>query len=121
MTIKEVDGIIYTRQGDTGYINISGFNPDINYNVYLQIYDEDGNFIGDQLEAQSNTSDTVRFFIPASVTDSLEVPAGEQYQIYYIGVKKAEVDTSYEDTVIPGFGEQKIMIVYRKVAEGPSD
>lgn len=119
MTIKEVDGIIYTYTGDTGYINISGFNPDINYNVYLQFTDEDGNFVGAQLSRQSGSSDTVRFFIPASLTDLLTVPAGEEYATYYIGVKKSEVGDTNEDTVIPKFGEKKPVIVYRKVAEGP--
>jgi len=119
MTIKEINGVIHIYKGDTGHIQVSGFNPDINYNVYFQISDEDGNFYGEQLVLQTGGSDSVRFYINPRLSDSLEVPAGEDTATYYIGIKKSEVGINNEDTLVPDFGKKKVLVVHRKYAEGP--
>lgn len=120
MALKEVDGKIYMYQGDTGHINIGGFNPQINYNVYLQISDEDGNFVGSQITATTGGSDTVRLYLNKTISDQLTVPEGDDFATYYIGVMKSEVGVDNEDTVIPDFGKKKPLIVFRKVVEGPT-
>ena len=120
MALKEVNGKIYMYQGDTGHIIIGGFNPDINYNVYLQISDEDVNFIGNQITQATAGSDTVRLYINKALSDQLTVPEGDDYATYYIGVMKSEVGVFNEDTVIPDFGKKKPLIVFRKVVEGPA-
>jgi hypothetical protein len=122
MAIKQDEnGIIHLFSGDTGHITINGLNPEINYNCYLQFSDEDGNFIGSQITSQSNYSSSVAFFVPKTVSDLLTVPAGEDYTTYYCGVKKAEVGSYDEDTIIPTYGGEKTVIVYRKVVEGPDN
>lgn len=79
------------NQGDDYEFNLSGFNPDNNYKVYIQFFDEDGNFVGNQLETTSNYSETVPIRLLASFTDLLTVPTGEDYQLYYMGGKKVEI------------------------------
>ena len=119
MTIQmDESGIISTFQGDTGEVIINGFNPDNNYDVYFAIRDENGNLIGQELKKVSNFSDRVVFFLPSSLTDLLTVPVGEDYVIYYYGVKKCEINTEKEDTLIPELGGQRPFIVYKKVVEG---
>ena len=119
MTISmDESGTISIFQGDTGEVIISGLNPDYDYNVYFGIRDENGVLMGDELSVQSNFSDTVTFMLPASLTDTLTVPVGDNYAIYYYGVKKNAVGTNEEDTLIPELGGQKPFIVYRKVVEG---
>ena len=121
MTIKEVNGVIHIFKGDTGHIKIAGFNPEINYNVYLQISDENGNFIGSQLNQATGGSTQVTFYITSALSDLLTIPAGEDTATYYVGVKKSEVGIGDEDTIIPEFGKKKLMIVHRKYAEGPAN
>lgn len=119
MTISMDDsGTISIFQGDTGSITVSGLNPDKNYYVYFAIRNENGELMGDELMVTSNNSPTVTFQLSASLTDSLAVPQGESYAIYYWGVKKNEIGSTEEDTLIPELGGQRTMIVYRKVVEG---
>jgi len=119
MTISmDENGTISIFQGDTGEVIISGFNPDNNYNVYFAIRNEDGALMGEELTLQSNFSDTVTFMLPATLTDELTIPVGDSYAVYYYGVKKNQVGTQEEDTLIPDLGGQKPFIVYRKAVEG---
>ena len=85
---------IQFNQGDEYIFRLNGFNPEHNYAIYIQMFDEDGNFVGQQLETTTNYSDSVEIVLPASYTDSLTVPTGEDYQLYYMGGKQAEITTS---------------------------
>lgn len=119
MTISmDESGTISIFQGDTGSITISGLNPDKNYYVYFAIRDENGDLMGEEIMVTSNNSPTVTFKLSASLTNQLTVPAGESYATYYWGVKKSEVGSTEEDTLIPDLGGQRVLIVYKKVVEG---
>lgn len=85
---------IQFNQGDEYIFRLNGFNPEHNYAIYTQMFDEDGNFVGQQIETTTNFSDSVEVVFPASYTDTLTVPVGEDYQLYYLGGKQAEIITS---------------------------
>lgn len=93
------------NQGDDYRFNLSGFNPDNNYKVYIQFFDEDGEFVGNQLEAETSHSDTIEIHLNAAFTDLLPVPAGEDYQLYYMGGKKAEIIENRQDLYAWKYGD----------------
>lgn len=112
------DGTISIFQGDSGEITIDGLNPDLNYYVYFAIRDENGALMGDEINVTSNNRESVTILLSPSFTNQLTVPEGENYQVYYYGVKLTPAGGIEENTVLPEMGGQLPFIVYRKVVEG---
>jgi len=111
------NGTITLIQGDSGELNISGFNNKINYDVYLAIKDTEGNPIIKELNAKSNFSDTVIFVLTSDITNMLTVPANKDFEIYNYGIKCCSTSLNLEDTLIVANGDYETlnqMIVYPK-------
>ena len=121
MTIQMSDnGSISIFQGDSGEITVDGLNPDLNYYVYFEVRDENGDSAG-AINVTSNNADSVTFRLSPSFTDGLSVPTGESYQVYYYGIKICPAGSTEENTVLPDMGNQLPLIVYRKIVEGPEN
>ena len=115
------NGTITLIQGDSGELNISGFNNKINYDVYLAIKDTEGNPIIKELNAKSNFSDTVIFVLTSDITNMLTVPANKDFEIYNYGIKCCSTSLNSEDTLIIAngdYGTLNQIIVYPKRVEG---
>ena len=111
------NGTITLIQGDSGELNISGFNNKINYDVYLAIKDTEGKPIIKELNAKSNFSDTVIFVLTSDITNMLTVPANKDFEIYNYGIKCCSTSLNLEDTLIVANGDYETlnqMIVYPK-------
>ena len=119
--VIENDGTISMYQGDTGYVDVNGLNPEKNYNVWFAVRDKKRNLVGQELMVTSNFETSVSFFLDADFTDLLTVGNNKQFETYFYGIKVNEVDTDEEDTLFVGnkdYGELNLMIVYPKQVEG---
>ena len=115
------EGTVSIYEGDTGYIDVSGLNPEKNYYVWLAIRDRKRNLVGEEIRITSNNRDKVSFFLSTDLTDLLTVPKNKQYELYFYGIKISEVGSFEEDTLFVGdkdYGETNLMIVYPKQVEG---
>jgi len=118
-TIDE-NGNITCFQGDTIKLPISGLDTSQNYTLYFQVRNSQRKPMGIQQSIQTNNLADVIFVVPATVTDTLTVPAGQDTETYYYGVK-AVLDTN-EDTLFLGqdadFETENTITVYPKKVEG---
>lgn len=116
----DTNGNITCYQGDTIYLPISGLDTSQNYTLYFQVRNANGKPMGQQQSIQTNNLSDVLFVIPATVTDTLTVPNGQETETYYYGVK-AVLDT-VEDTLFLGedatFDTENTITVYPKKVEG---
>lgn len=114
-------GTITCYQGDSGEITFSGIPTDKNYKLYFATQDENRKPFGAEIEVNTNRMPNVTVVIPASLSDVWKVPNGEDYAIYYYGVKVCDTTTGKEDTLMIGgsdFGDLSQIIVYPKKVEG---
>ena len=116
----DVNGNITCFQGDTLKLPISGLDTSGNYTLFFQIRNSQGKPMGTQQSIETNHLADVLFIIPASVTDTLTVPNGQETETYYYGIK-AVLDTN-EDTLFLGdgatFDTENTITVYPKKVEG---
>lgn len=114
------DGNITCIQGDTLKIPISGLDTSENYTLYFQVRNSQRKIMGVQQSMNTNNFSDVVFEIPASVTDTLTVPLGEDTETYYYGIKA--VLGQVEDTLFlgenAGFTTENTITVYPKKVEG---
>lgn len=114
------NGNLSLIQGDSGTILINGINTDRNYTVYFAIKDKHRNTIGNELQVNSNKSDTVVFELTGAYTDLMTVPKNQNYEIYYYGIKVCSND-NLEDTLLIGsneIGSLNTITVFPKKVEG---
>lgn len=119
--IIDEDGTVTTYQGDSGELVINGLPTDQNYRIYFAIQDAKRNFRGSEVMINSLYQDTVKIYIPASVTDELTVPLNKSFETYYYGIKLVTPGTLAEDTMFISNGDfatQNKIIVYPKKVEG---
>ena len=120
----DVNGNITCFQGDTVRLTISGLDTSHNYDLYLEIRNSSHVPMGEQQHITSDNLSDVVFTIPATVTDTLLVPSGQDTETYYYGIKAVlndETGTS-EDTLFLGtdsdFETENTITVYPKKVEG---
>jgi hypothetical protein len=119
--ITKEDGTIIARQGDSGKVYIDGIDTNSNYTIWFGVRDENRKPIGDEVPVQSNYGSEVVIDIPATVSNSWEVPKGEDYRELYYGIKVCDETTGLEDTLVLAgceFDTENILIVYPKKVEG---
>ena len=111
-------------QGDSGDLFVQGLNTDKNYTVYFAFYNSKRRRIGTEVYVTSNQQPNVTLSIPASLTDLLTVPQGQETAEYYYGIKVCYDygnGIEYEDTCCIGdkdIGELNTITVYPKKVEG---
>lgn len=129
MFIVNEQGNIELYQGDSGMLTVEDLPTDKDYTVYFSMYDNKRNIIGFELNINAyagTTPNTIRyksvtFAIPASLTDLLTVPKGEDTAEYYYGLKICESGTNMEDTLVINdgdIGDINTITVYPKKVEG---
>lgn len=118
--IIDGNGNITCYQGDTIVLPISGLDTSKNYTLYFQVRNSQRKIMGVQQSMNTNNLSDVLFVVPATVTDTLTVPAGEETETYYYGIKA--VFGSVEDTLFLGegadFATENTITVYPKKVEG---
>lgn len=114
------NGNITCYQGDTVKLNLSGLDTSNVYTLYLEIRNANRKTMGTQQSMSSNGASDVTFVIPATLTDTLTVPSGQETETYYYGVKA--VLAGEEDTFLLGndatFDTENTITVYPKKVEG---
>lgn len=121
--VDETTGNIELVQGDSGELNVLNIPTDKNYEIYFSIRDNNRIPVGFEIMVQSNYQSMVTFAIPASLTDLLTVPLGEETAEYYYYIKRCYADTGLEDTMQIGnlpIGSNTITVI-PKGAEGTDD
>lgn len=125
MTIRQKeDGTLVLNQGDSGFIHIDNLDATQTYDVYVAFTDKNRVQIGQQVTQHVEQVAEVDIFIPTELTDLMVVPAKRQSETFYYGVKISKLDDQgnvIEDTIIPPLGQQKVVIVYPKWVEGPTE
>lgn len=116
---KTGETTINIRQGDSGELIFSGFNPEKNYNVYFAVRDEDRNLMFPEVSVTTNGKSSVTIPLEAEDTKQLIVPAGEDTAIYYWGIKYSEAGSGEEYTIYPEMFQKCIMLVCPQYVEGP--
>ncbi|MCM1296028.1 MAG: hypothetical protein NC311_10845 [Muribaculaceae bacterium] len=120
--IDEETGDIELIQGDSGDVVISGLPNDKAYIIYFAFIKEDKQLLGEEVSVPCQNQDTVTIHIPASFTDSLTVPAGEDFAEYYYGLKLCTADGLTEETLLIGENANPVdfnkVTVYPKRVEG---
>ena len=120
----DVNGNITCFQGDTVRLTISGLDTSHNYELYLEIRNSSHVPMGEQQHISTNNLSDVVFTIPATVTDTLNVPVGQETETYYYGIKAVLNDSGNitEDTLFLGTGSdfetENTITVYPKKVEG---
>lgn len=115
------DGTIIARQGDSGEVYVEGVDIDKNYKIYFGVRDDKRKPVGDEVYVYSNYASEVVIDIPANVSNSWEVPKGEEYIEYNYGIKVCDEETGAENTLVFAnceFDTENKLIVYPKKVEG---
>lgn len=115
------NGMIITRQGDSGEIGVEGVATDKNYRVFFGIRDSKRRPIGEEPYMDSNFNSSVIISVPSSLTDLLEVDKNEEYTDYHYGIKICDLATLSENTLIIAGGDissEDVIRVYPKKVEG---
>jgi hypothetical protein len=122
--VDTTTGEITLVQGDSGELVVEGLNTDKNYTIYFAFYNSKRKRLGSEVSVESNMSPNVTLVIPASLTDLLTVPQGEESAEYYYGIKACYDygdGYKYEDTLVVGnndIGDLNLITVYPKKVEG---
>lgn len=114
-------GEITLIQGDSGELKISGLETDRYYTVYLAIQDSKRNPIGSEISVEANKRPEITIVFPPSLTNLLTVKKGNEYELYYYGIKVCNSDDDFENTLLIGdsdFGDLNSITVYPKKVEG---
>lgn len=113
------NGTITMYQGDTGYIYANGIDTEKQYRMYLAIYNNKRQQVGEEIMKEALNVDRVEFKINIVLSNQLTVPLNKEYETYYYGIKQNEIGTSDADTMFIGdgtYGDLNEIIVYpRKV------
>lgn len=120
MALKiDENGTITMYQGDTGYIYANGIDTEKKYRMYLAIYNNKRQQVGEEIMKEALNVDRVEFKINIVLSNQLTVPLNKEYETYYYGIKQNEIGTSDADTMFIGdgtYGDLNEIIVYpRKV------
>ena len=114
------NGNITLIQGDSGEYTVTGIEVDTeaNYATYFAIQDGNRKPVGNEVQSLISSGMST-FTITANLTDNLTVPADQDNETYYFGIKLVNTVTDEEDTLmIAGgtYGTLNTITVYpRKV------
>ena len=112
-------GSITLYQGDTGNIVVSGLDTNNNWDVYFAVQNQNREPVGSEILVSSAGNETVVITIPSSLTDMLTVPADQDYEIYYYGLKVCNGQTEHTLFVQnSSYGEQNQITVYPRKVQG---
>lgn len=118
--VDELTGDIIIRQGDDGHYVVEDIPTDKNYEAYFSVYDEDGKIIN-ELKAETNNENFVKFVFPPTFTDEWAVKRGEEEATYYFAIKLCYGFNQIEDTLVIGnktIYDKNIITVLAKQVEG---
>ena len=98
------NGTITMYQGDTGYIYATGIDPEKQYRMYLAIYNNKRQPVGEEIMREAKNVEQVEFKIDVALSNLLTVPLNKEYETYYYGIKQNELGTANADTMFVGDG-----------------
>lgn len=122
MTAKILaNGDVEMFQGDDIEFHFIGVPTDDDYDVFIEIQDENRVPIAKQVQVKSNYLDKVDIHLTGNYTKLMTVPADEKYKNYYYGVKYCSESRGIEQTfLLPNkkIGDLNVIKVVPQAVEG---
>lgn len=121
MTAEFESGNITTVVGDDIIFDVNNIPTDLNYTLFIRVYDKNNNTIIPDIPFDCNFNDTVTVTIPHSYTDLVNIPTGKKFVKYFYGMKVCNIENQVEHTqTVDGLplDEETTITFMRKRAEG---
>jgi hypothetical protein len=124
MTQEFNGGNITTVVGDDIIFDVNNIPTDLDYTLFVRVYDKENNTIIPDLPFPCNYNDTVTVIIPHIYTDLVSIPLGKKFVKHFYGMKVCNIENQVEHTqTIDGLplDEETTITFMRKRAEGYSE
>lgn len=121
MTQEFNEGNITTVVGDDIIFDVNNIPTDLDYTLFIRVYDKNNNTIIPDLPFPCNYNDTVTVTIPHIYTDLVSIPLGKKSVKHFYGMKVCNIENQVEHTqTIDGLPleEETTITFMRKRAEG---